>query len=181
MPIELYLVGAGGLGRELAAILQHPSLARHYSIVGFIDDGRTPGALINGIPVVGNIKWLTVQSSLNVLLTIGHPVTRRNLIDKLVQTNLLFPSIVHPEATLYNKATIRLGQGVFIGAGSILTTDIQIGDFSFIHVGCSIHHDTTIGENCVLMPGVRITGGATLRNDQRLEAGTCITEAITIG
>lgn len=35
---SLYLIGAGGLGREIAATLSHPFFQNKYLIAGFIDD-----------------------------------------------------------------------------------------------------------------------------------------------
>lgn len=181
MQTELYLIGAGGLGRELLSILQHVELAALYHVIGFIDDAQPVGTSINGVAVVGNVEWLKTQATPNVVLAIGVPSVRHIILSKLADTHTQFPTIVHPEARLYDSRRIKLGKGVFIGEGCILTTDIAIDDFSLIHLGCSLHHDTKIGRNCVLMPGVRITGGATILDEQRLEAGTCITGAITIG
>lgn len=177
---SLYLIGAGGLGREIAATLSHPSFKNQYAVVGFVDDGQRPGTHINDIPVLGNLQWLKMQHSTAVVLCIGNPTIRKEILLHLSGYPLHWPNIIHPGATLYIPQRIKLGKGIFIGQGSILTTDIQIGDHSFIHLGCSLHHDTRVGKNCVLMPGVRITGGAKLTDHTYLPTGSTITEPITI-
>lgn len=107
------------------------------------------------------------------MLCIGRPEIRRQALSQLAGRSIDWSSIIYPGATLYDTQRIQLGKGIFIGQSSILTTDIYVGDHC-------LHHDTHIGKNCVLMPGVRITGGATIRDNTHLTAGTCITEAITI-
>jgi hypothetical protein len=164
----------------MAATLCHPIFQDHYHIVGFVDDALNPGTLINGIPVLGNLQWLKTQQNASVALCIGNPEIRKKILLQLSDYALNWPNIIHPGAILYDAQRIQLGKGIFIGQGSILTTDIQIGDHSFIHLGCSLHHDTRIGQNCVLMPGVRITGGAKLTNHTFLPTGSCIKEDITI-
>lgn len=94
---------------------------------------------------------------------------RRNIINELKGfENLNFITFIHPNASLYDRESIRIGKGCFIGEYSILTTDINIEDHCFINSHVSLHHDTIIRENCVLMPGVRITGGAEIGRNSSL-------------
>ncbi|WP_282783307.1 hypothetical protein [Phaeodactylibacter xiamenensis] len=180
-PTSLHLIGAGGLGREIAATLFHPIFQNKYPIAGFIDDKQKPGGtLINTIPVLGNLEWLKKQEQASAMLCIGKPEIRQQVLSKLSGLPIDWPTIIHPGATLYDAQRIQLGKGIFIGQGSILTTDIHVGDHSFIQPGCSLHHDTRIGQNCILMPGVRITGGANITDHTYIPAGTCITNAITV-
>jgi len=177
---SLHLIGAGGLGREIAATLSHPIFQNKYLIAGFIDDKQKPGTLINAIPVLGNLEWLKKQEQASAILCIGKPEIRRKVLSQLSGLPIDWPTIIHPGATLYDAQRIQLGKGIFIGQGGILTTDIHVGDHSFIQPGCSLHHDTRIGQNCILMPGVRITGGANITDHTYIPAGTCITNAITV-
>jgi len=177
MQEPLYLIGSGGLGREMAATLEHPQLRQRYSLAGFIDDGREAGTTVHGLTVLGGLEVLRQRAAPAALLCIGHPVVRQNIVQSLRDTPVSWPTILHPAARIYAPDHIELGQGIWIGEGTILTTDIAIGDHCLVHLGCSLHHDTKIGACTVLMPGVRITGGAHIPPGIRIETGTCITSA----
>jgi hypothetical protein len=59
-PAPFYLIGAGGLGREIAATLSHPIFQNKYLIAGFIDDKQKQGTLI-----ILTIKWFATANLLN--------------------------------------------------------------------------------------------------------------------
>lgn len=76
-PAPFYLIGAGGLGREIAVTLSHPIFQNKYLIAGFIDDKQKPGTLINTIPVLGNLEWLKNQKQASAILCIEKPEIRQ--------------------------------------------------------------------------------------------------------
>jgi sugar O-acyltransferase (sialic acid O-acetyltransferase NeuD family) len=160
---SIIIIGAGGLGCEVLATLRNPLLASEYNVIGFMDDGVEKGSLINGVEVLGTLSTLPLESDCSVIIAIGNPRIRKEAHGKLsAHKNLIFPTIKHPNASIQALDYCKIGKGCFIAEGAILTSRITIGDFCLINIGCSIHHDTTIGAYGTLMPGVRITGGATL-------------------
>jgi len=112
-------------------------------------------------------------------LAIGNPQLRKKIIERL-GNHFSYPTIIHPNVSIHNKDTVSIGQGCYIGDGCIFTTDVIIEDFCFINTGCSLQHDTVIHTNSVLMPGVRITAGATIGRNCFVATNCVITKTIEI-
>lgn len=162
MPKSIYIIGSGGVGREILATLT-TYFAKEFMVKGFIDDGKPVGTYVNRVMVVGGVEWLLQNTpSSSIIVAIGNPVVRMNIIEKLNLVGFDFPTIIHPTVVFDNKETCKIGRGCYIAAMNILTTDISIGDFCFINTHCSLQHDTVLEDNVTLMSGVRITGGANI-------------------
>lgn len=171
---DIYIIGAGGLGREVASIISNKENQYPYILKGFIDDGLSVGTNINGLTVIGGIDVLNKISHANIVLAIGNPTIRKKILDNIQTIALDFPNLIHRTAVLEDLLNINIGSGVFIGSGVIMTTNIQVGDYSFIHSGSILHHDTHIGKNCIVMPGVRITAKCTIGDHSYVGTGTII-------
>jgi len=180
MKQKIFIIGAGGVGREILAVLQHTSLKNDFEVAGFIDDGVESGILINGIKVAGGIEYLLKKENASVVIGIGNPKIRRQLINKLSDKNFDYPVIIHPKVSLHDSSRIAVGKGTFITEGCIITTDVSIGDFCFLNIGVTINHDAKIEENCVLMPGVRVTCGVNLGADSFVSANCVLSSPISI-
>jgi hypothetical protein len=156
MKKPIFIVGAGGLGKEIACLV---SDLPDYELIGFYDDGLPVGQTILGkYHVLGGMQDLIEsQDEMAVAIAFGNPSTRKKMWEKLqVITNLNFPILVHPQSLLMNKERITLGQGTVIFPFSILTTDIVLGDNCLVHTLASVHHDVKVGSHSVIMPGARL-------------------------
>lgn len=156
MSKPIVIVGAGGLGKEIACLIKD---LPEFELVGFYDDGLPTGQTILGkFPVLGSTQDLIdIQEELGVAIAFGNPSTRKKVWEKLqVNVNLNFPMLIHPQALLMNKERISLGQGTVIFPFSILTTDIELGDNCLVHTRASVHHDVNVGSHSVIMPGARL-------------------------
>ena len=156
MSKSIVIVGAGGLGKEIACLINDLS---EFELVGFYDDGLPVGQTILGKhPVLGSTQDLIdTQEEFAVAIAFGNPSTRKKVWEKLqVNPNLSFPILIHPQALLMNKERIALGKGTVIFPFSILTTDIELGDNCLVHTRASVHHDVNVGAHSVIMPGARL-------------------------
>jgi sugar O-acyltransferase (sialic acid O-acetyltransferase NeuD family) len=177
---DIYIIGAGGLGREVASIITNKEQHFPYVLKGFIDDGLAVGTNINGLPVIGGIDDLKDISHANIFVAIGNPIIRKKIIDNMQLMSLDFPNLIHRTAVMEDILNTKIGSGVFIGSGVIMTTNIQIGNHTFIHSGSILHHDTHIGNNCVVMPGVRITSKCKIGNHSYIGTGSIIAKEIEL-
>ena len=90
-------------------------------------------------------------------------------------------------AKILDKHTINIGKGTVICAGSILTTNITIGNFSQINLNSTIGHDCNIGSFFTTAPGVNISGTTTIGNlnyygtNSAINNNLNITDNVTIG
>lgn len=174
MTSVIYIIGAGGLGREIAAALLNTELKSRFRLIGFIDDNIKKNTFINDIPVIGNIDWLSQQHNVNAIIALGNPALRKIIVDKLSNASVDFPTIIHPGARLHSINHINIGKGTYIADGCILTTNISIGRHNLILSGARLSHDTIIADFCTLMPGILISSGATIASNVFIGAGTII-------
>lgn len=174
----LLIVGAGGLGREIAATARN---LQQWREIMFVDD-KVEGSM-NGMSVWGTSQELkAVQTAFDVVLAIGNPQVKRQVYTSLSEnSNLNFPNIVHPGARIHWPETVFLGNGNYIADGSIITTDVTIGDFVLINLACTIGHDALIKDFCSIMPSVNISGGATLEEEVFVGTGAKLIKATTLG
>jgi hypothetical protein len=156
MKKRIVIVGAGGLGKEIACLIN--DLA-DFEVVGFYDDGLTQGQLVLGkYEILGNIQSLQeIQSEVSVVIAFGNPKIRKKCWDALQEnTNIYFTNIIHPTALIMNAERIQLGKGVIVFPLAVLTTDLSLGNNVVIHTGASVHHDVSVGNHSVIMPGARL-------------------------
>ncbi len=178
---SLVRIGSGGVGREILATLKSEYFKNTYPTVSFVDDGQQVGTIINGIPVVGNLEWLINQSEVeNVIIAIGNPKIKKEIVEKLSICNLNYPTVIHPSVQIHDKEFCLIGKGIYIAAQVVLTTNVTIEDFSFINTNCTLQHDAYIEKFCTLMPGVRITGGAKIGEGTYISGNSLISEKIDI-
>ena len=156
MSKPIVIVGAGGLGKEIACLIEGIS---EYQVTGFYDDGVPKDELILGkYSVLGTTSdLLSLNNEQSVVVAFGNPKTRKKVWEVLVSNvKLNFPSLIHPQALLMNKERISLGRGVVVFPFSILTTDLVLGDNCLVHTRASVHHDVNVGAHSVIMPGARL-------------------------
>ena len=94
---NLYLAGAGGLGREVLNIVQdiHLVQGQQWNIKGFLDDTQAP--LLNkacDFAVVGTIKDYIPKANDVVVVCIGDPTTRRRLVEMLKALGAIDKSLI---------------------------------------------------------------------------------------
>jgi len=156
MKQPLVIVGAGGLGKEIACLVG--DLTDFY-VQGFYDDGLTKGEFLLGkYEVLGNIQsMLEIQTDVSVVFAFGNPKMRKKCWDTLQENaNIHFPNLIHPSALIMNTERIQLGKGVIVFPLAVLTTDLSIGNNVVVHTGASVHHDVSVGNHSVIMPGARL-------------------------
>ena len=175
---EIYIIGASGFGREVAWLIEKNG---DYIVKGFIDDN--PDILnqqINGIPVIGDTKWLkNKKEKVNVVIAIGNPQIRFNIFKILKEnTNLYYPNII--SKNVYISKSIDMGIGNIICDGSILTVNITIGDFNHINLDCTIGHDTHLNNFITIYPSVNVSGNVEISNYCELGTGSKIIQGLKI-
>ena len=114
-----------------------------------------------------------------IIVAIGDPIERKKIISKLPKNTKYF-TFIHPSVQILDKKTITIGLGSFIGANSILTTNISIGEHTILNRGNQIGHDTKIGDFLSAMPGSIVSGNCNLGDCVYLGTNSSIREKINI-
>lgn len=106
--------------------------------------------------------------------------TRANLAAELDRRFALrYHTLVHPTAWVSPLA--RLGQGVFVGANSVIGPGAQLGDHVFVNRGVTIGHDTHIGSFSRIQPGANLGGLSRIGSGVTIAIGATLLERLVIG
>ena len=179
---KLYIIGAGGLGKEVYKIIEDAKL--DFSFSGFVDAKNNLNINIGKIEhdVISQEFFLNnvdIENSA-VVIAIGNP----NLLKKvylLCKNKGIndFPNIIHP--TAYVSDTAKLGKGNIIGQNCVVSVDVVIGNFNIINLNSTIGHDTTIKSFNIINPGSNISGGVQIGDENLIGTNSTILQYLKIG
>lgn len=179
-PTDIAIVGAGGLGKETAVLIdQINKHTKTWNLIGFFDDGVKAGTKILSVPVLGNVTELNAhKNSLSIVIAIGDPNIKSQLVERLTNPALSFPVLTHPTAVI--GVEIVLGEGTMITAGCVLTADIQVGKHVLINLNSTIGHDVILGDYSSIMPGAHISGAVNVGKRVFIGTGVAVLQHISI-
>lgn len=143
---DLYIVGAGGCGREVLQIIKdiHRLQGPRWNIMGFLDDTEAPLAgKACDYGVVGTIVDYMPKENDVLVMAIADPQAKRKLSKMLLERGAVFETVIHPEAHIGEFNSI--GMGAVIYRGFSMSVNIHIGDFATL-LDCLIGHDVSIGD-----------------------------------
>lgn len=174
---KVSIVGCGGFGREIAALIADlPSV----SVAGFYDDrDEVPDArLSGGLQLLGGID--TASPTDLVVIGIGDPDVRCQIARRLVTLGVsLARPLVHPLAWVGEN--VLLGRGTVVCANASVTTSISIGDHVHVNINSTIGHDTVVGDFVTISPGVHISGNAVLGEATEFGTGSVVLPGVNVG
>jgi sugar O-acyltransferase (sialic acid O-acetyltransferase NeuD family) len=113
-----------------------------------------------------------------VMVAISNSKDREDVVKSLPEKTKYF-TFIHPTAQIMSDDVI-IGEGSFIGANSIITCNIKIGNHSLLNRGVQVGHDSIIGDYFSAMPGSVVSGNVTLGDKVYLGTNSSIREKITI-
>ncbi|MHA1749058.1 MAG: acetyltransferase [Promethearchaeota archaeon] len=156
--MDLIIVGAGGLGREVYSWLSQEIKEKpNYKIKGFIDDNpKSLDEFEYPVKVINTISDYYPNPDEKLVLSILNPEIKKRIVKFLSQRGAEFYKLIHPTSII--GTSVKIGKGCVICPNCILTNDIQIGDFVFINTSSTIGHDTIIGDFTSINGKVEITG-----------------------
>jgi len=175
---KIYIIGASGFGKEVAWLIEEN---QDYQIAGFIDDDESlKDTEINGYEVLGGIEYLlNIKEDINVVIAIGKPHIREQVVDKLnSKDNIRYPNIISKDARISKH--VEMGFGNIICSGNTLTVNIKLGNFNHINLNCTVGHDTTLNDYITVYPGVSISGNVHIDNYSELGTGSKVIQNIDI-
>lgn len=156
------LIGFGGHAREVMAQMGQ-------KLDCFVDDDY----VVNGTKSITSFD----PNEFEVMIAVSDPNNKSNFLSKL-PPNTKFFSWIHPTSLVMEN--VEIGEGSFIGAYSILTTNIKIGKHSILNRHVQIGHDSVIGDFFSAMPGSIISGNVTIGDFVYLGNNSSIREKIKV-
>lgn len=114
-----------------------------------------------------------------ILVAVANPWEREEIVNKLPYQTQFF-TFIHPTAIVSQDFDVIIGEGSFIGANSIITTNVRIGDHALLNRGNHIGHDCIIGNYLSMMPGSIISGNVSIGNNVYLGTNSSIKEKLFV-
>lgn len=185
MSPDLFVVGCGGFGREvLAVLLATGRLAEGGGRVSLLDDAprQEDVEIANemGVRLAGTLEVLAARSApFEAVVAIGDPRARQRVVDRLGQRPVSFPTLVHPSATV--GPLVRLAAGVVVAAGARLSTNIDVGRHAHLDQNATVGHDCRLGEFSRLNPQACVSGRVTVGERALIGASATVLQGLTIG
>lgn len=177
---RLLLLGGGG---HCHSVLDCALALNCFDEIGIIDS-RDEGS-IQGIKIVGrdddllrlrgegwNCAFVSVGS-------VGSTVVRRRLYEKIREYGFRIPVIADPTAII--SPDTRIGEGAFIGKGTIVNAGCSVGACAILNTGAILEHDCIIGDFAHISPGAVLCGHVVVGHDSHIGAGSTVRQEITIG
>lgn len=167
----LYVVGAGGVGRETLDTV----LALGEACTAFLDDGRA-GEEIRGVPVLAPGA---APPEGRYLVAIADPAVRLRLVALLAMAGLTPRTLVHPRAIV--APGTALGPGCLVQGGAYVSSDVVLGAHSQVHYNATVGHDAVLGERATVYPGANVSGSVLLGAGVTVGSNAVVLQGLRVG
>jgi sugar O-acyltransferase (sialic acid O-acetyltransferase NeuD family) len=185
-PVEgVVVVGAGGFGREVVALVRELRAAgSEVDVAGVVDDTPTATNLERldrlGVPLLGSVDDLVRNvRGAQVAVGIGGATARRAITRRLEDANATFATLVHP--TAWVSPDIALVEGAIICAGARLNTNITLGRHVHIDQNATVGHDCVLEDFVRLNPQACVSGDVTIGSGTQVGANSTVLQGLTVG
>lgn len=169
---NLYIVGAGGCGREVLQIVKDVNRIQgsRWNIVGFLDDTEDPlGGKECDYGVVGTIQDYVPKENDVLVMAIASPQAKQKLVPMLLDKGAVFETVIHPNASISEFSTI--GTGTVLYQNASVSCNVKVGDFVTL-LPCGLGHDVEVGDYSTISGSCSIMGGVTI-GKRVFIAGNC--------
>lgn len=179
---KIAIVGAGGLGREVAWLLERINLIEEqWDILGYYDDFLKDTKEVINYPMLGTVNdLLSTQSEISIVCAIANPIIRKKIIEKLGKNNCIsFPTIIDPSVII--SPDVNFGIGNVIMMNSLISVKTSIEDFCIITYSCTLGHDVKLSDFVTVYPGTNIAGNVIIQKQCEIGTGSQIIQGKKIG
>jgi sugar O-acyltransferase (sialic acid O-acetyltransferase NeuD family) len=178
---RVIVVGAGGHGQVVAAILQDMSQAgAALEVLGYVDDDeRLQRSAALEVPVIGTTRQLHLLQFDKLIIAIGDNARRRDMSMSLMSKGYQLITAIHPTAFVARSASI--GAGSMICAGAIVNPGASIGEHVILNTGCSVDHHNEIDHFVHIAPGAHLGGNVRVGSGTLIGIGATILPNVLVG
>jgi UDP-3-O-[3-hydroxymyristoyl] glucosamine N-acyltransferase len=159
--------------------------AKHAAAFFVSDDYYNQDAFYSTIPNIKKIYDCNVYKLSNfnttcydALVSLSNIDLRKEAVSSMPK-NTSYYTYIDKYAHIINKNCI-IGKGSVVCAGTIITNNIKIGDFSHININTTIGHDTITGSYFTTAPGVNVSGNCVIGNSVYCGTNSAIREKVKI-
>jgi sugar O-acyltransferase (sialic acid O-acetyltransferase NeuD family) len=179
---DVLIVGSSGHARVIVDIIER---AGAHSILGFLDDTKTPAMMEIGYPILGSLADLPEivrkHNPQGFFIAIGDNWNRGIVAAKIKQLTPTLAAItaVHPGAEVARSA--GLGPGTAVMAGAVVNSSASVGSFCIVNTRASVDHDSHLDDFASIGPGATLAGNVRVGAYSAICLEACVAEKVTIG
>lgn len=179
---DLFIVGAGGFGREAVWTVERINAAAGappWKVIGFADDAPAKAkGNFEGYPMLGPVAQASKDHpGASVFVAIGDNAIRRRLYAQLRGHD--FPALIDPSAQV--SPTTEFKHGTFIAVEAVVSVGTEIGKFVIVNARAGVGHDSVVGDFANIAPGVSLSGHTTIGEDAFMGTNSCTAPGMTVG
>ncbi|MBU5436824.1 NeuD/PglB/VioB family sugar acetyltransferase [Tissierella sp. MSJ-40] len=175
-----------GCGQHANVVLYNVKNQGKYEALGFFESNPDKvGREFHGLKVLEFYKEWDLKELINKYKTnkffigFGNMKYRRLVYNEFVNAGWEAVNIYHPDAVISEEA--KIGNGVLIEAGCLITPNPIIGDNVVVNTGSQVNHDNTIGNHVYIASGVVLSGGVIIKDNTLIDDGVIVTLGRKIG
>lgn len=149
------------------------------------DRDRSLADRVNDLSAIGEVPAIIQLDDFspcdNEVYLLGPTTPTRAVLAAELQHRfgIRFAQLVHP--TAYVSPLARMGEGVFVGANSVIGPGVQLADHVFVNRGVTIGHDTSIGSFSRIQPGSNLGGLSRIGRGVTVGIGATLIERLVVG
>lgn len=153
---KLVVIGAGGLGREVAWVIERINSVRPtFELMGFLDDDSSlHDTTICGAKVLGSSD--DIPEGASAICAVGNNRIRYDKTRNLIARGIRLATVIDPCASVAPSA--KIGAGSYIGIGATVSVDTELGASTIVNHHACIGHDVKSDDACQFCPGCCISG-----------------------
>ena len=179
---DLFIVGAGGFGREAVWTVERINNASQqplWNIIGFADDDPEKAAgNFEGYPLLGSCEQASKDyPGASVFIAIGDNEIREQIYRKLRGHD--FPALIDPSAQV--SPTTEFRHGTYIACEAVVSVGTEIGKFVIVNARAGVGHDCTVDDFCNICPGVSLSGHTRLGRAVFMGTNSCTAPGMEVG
>ncbi len=157
----IFIVGAGGLGREVAWTIERiNAVVPAWELLGFADDDPAlQTGTVERYPLWGTVRQAAERHiEAAVVIAIGSNAIREKIFHELGARE--YPAIIDPAALVAPSA--KVSDGAFVGPYAVVSVNARVGRFALVNARAGVGHDCRLGDFAQLCPGASLSGNTTV-------------------
>lgn len=175
------IIGAGRQAEE--TFYFHQDFTGQDDIIAFAIDKPVDNQIFIGKPVISineifSRSYQPDEKPL-ILVAIGDVSINQRLSEMFKHAGFSFFNVINH--SVVTKRQKYIGNGVTIGEGAVLTTNIHVGNHVLINIGCTVSHDCFIGDFVNISPGCHLAGRVYIEEGVFVGIGASFLPGVRIG
>jgi sugar O-acyltransferase (sialic acid O-acetyltransferase NeuD family) len=175
-----------GCGQHANVVLYNIKSQGKYEVLGFFESNPNKvGSELHRLTVLECYKERDLKGLIDKYRTnkffigFGNMKYRKLVYEEFVSAGWEAVNIYHPNAVISDES--KIGKGVLIEAGCLITPNPIIGDNVVVNTGSQVNHDNIIGNHVYIASGVVLSGGVTVEENTLIDDGVIVTLGRKIG